>query len=70
MRSAGAGIAAKQQMVDQATRPTVTPAAPVKLTPQDLAHSQGAYGTRPGEMRLDSEGNPVSGFSGVNRKSK
>jgi hypothetical protein len=71
MRSAQAGIGATQQMVDQAKQPPVA-IAPIQhtLMPQDLTKAQGPYGSRPGEMRLDAEGNPISGFSGVKRKSK
>jgi len=42
--------------------------APTALYPQDLAGAQGPYGARPGEVRLDNEGNPIKGFSGVKRK--
>ncbi len=48
---------------------TQTLVAPSNLVqPQDLSGAQGAYGTRPGEQRLDSQGNPTAGFSGIRRK--
>ncbi len=69
-KSAGAGLAATQSMVNQATQAPLVPTHVLySPTPQDLLHSQGPYGSRPGEQRLDSKGDPiVSGLSGVKRK--
>src|SRR5208282_5290860 len=49
--------------------PQTAPAASSNLVtaPQDLSGAQAPYGSRPGEQRLDSEGNPIQGFSGVKR---
>ena len=47
---------------------TQTPMAQSNLVqPQDLSGAQAPYGSRPGEQRLDANGDPVSGFSGVKR---
>jgi hypothetical protein len=44
------------------------PAAPSNLVaPQDLSGAQGPFGSRAGEVRLDNQGNPMTGFSGVKR---
>jgi len=71
-RSAGAGLQATSDMVNQATAKPAPPAPPAPTSalkaPQDLAREQGPYGSRPGEVRLDSQGNPISGFSGVKRR--
>ena len=58
----GAELAARSQMNragEQALKES-TPEKPkeVKSTPT-LSHSQGPYGSRPGEKRLDSEGNEI-----------
>lgn len=71
-KSAGQGLQAVQQNVDQGAlgnvkAPTVPPAAPqtaLPLSPRSYV-PQGPYGSRPGEMRLDSNGDPISGFNGV-----
>jgi hypothetical protein len=68
-KSAGAGLSAAQQNVDQYTGASPS-AVPVntdrsRIYSQDLNNAQGPYGSRPGELRLDSQGNPISGFSGV-----
>lgn len=68
MKSAGAGLAATSQMIGQATKKATPPAPMSGTTPQDLSKSQGPYGSRPGETRLDSNGDPISGLSGVKRK--
>src|SRR5271166_3804436 len=47
------------------------PAAPMAqsnlVQPQDLSGAQRLYGSRPGEQRLDANGDPIQGFSGVKR---
>lgn len=69
-KSAGAGLAATQQMVNGPQQPLV-PAhiqAP-QVYPQDLlAPQRGPYGSSPGEVRLDMTGEPISGFAGIKRK--
>ena len=71
--SAGVGsVMDAKNMALQGSMPvlpqTQTPMAQSNLVqPQDLSGAQGPFGSRPGEQRLDSEGNPISGFSGVKR---
>lgn len=70
-KSAGAGLKASQQNVDQYTgaSPSAVSTTPdrSRIYSQDLNNTQGPYGSRPGELRLDSQGNPISGLSGVSR---
>jgi len=52
-----AGIKATQQNVNEATQPPATP--PARIGGTEMLHPGAKYGSRPGEKRLDSQGNII-----------
>ena len=73
-QSAAAGLAAKQAAVSQVAgpqapmAPAVQPPSQQQIYPQDLLNpQQGPYGSRLGEQRLDSQGNVMTGLTGIKR---
>src|ERR1039458_6610519 len=58
--SEAAGLKATQQNVDDATaKPTALPPRDSTVYPQDKVNPMARYGDRPGEKKLDSEGNVI-----------
>lgn len=67
-QSAGAGLAAKQEAVDQIKRPLVSAPVQVPTSPVDLLHPHALYGDRAGEQRINTaDMTRRLGFSGVKR---